>query len=330
MRRAKTLRNIRLGIENLLLHKLRSLLTTLGVVFGVGSVVAMLSVGEGASKEALEQIRKLGSNNIIISAIKAVEEEASAGRRGPSMAIYGLTYEDHRRISETYDSIRKTAPVKLVRKEGRLGRRSLELRVVGTTQEWFELVQRPIIAYLALGAQKKAGNIDADAQLAPILGAAFLDGLKDIWEGLIAGARSMMSVGVATAAAGIIVGVVTSTGLVGRFVQLIDVVSFGNVTIMLVLTAVTSMILGMGLPTTANYILMATLTAPVIVELGGNAGLIFPLIAAHLFHGTLSIPAGKSQREQRLNCIVKGLQYFLLNARRQILTFTGILSNSIS
>lgn len=146
MRRAKTLRNIRLGIENLLLHKLRSLLTTLGVVFGVGSVVAMLSVGEGASKEALEQIRKLGSNNIIVSAIKAVEEEASTGRGGPSMAMYGLTYEDHRRISETYDSIRKTAPVKLVRKEGRLGRRSLELRVVGTTQEWFELVQRPIIA----------------------------------------------------------------------------------------------------------------------------------------------------------------------------------------
>ena len=111
------------------------------------------------------------------------------------------------------------------------------------------IVQRPIIAYLALGAHKKAGNIDADARLGPILGAALLDGLKDIWEGLIAGARSMMSVGVATAAAGIIVGVVTSTGLVGRFVQLIDTISFGNVNIMLVLTAVTSMILGMGLPT---------------------------------------------------------------------------------
>jgi len=142
---AKLLRNIRLGIENLLLHKLRSFLTTLGVVFGVGSVVAMLSVGEGASKEALEQIRKLGSNNIIISAIKSVDDASSSTVR-TIMGIYGLTYEDHIRISETFDAIEKTAPVKLIRKEGRLGRRTLELRVVGTTAEWFDLVQRPIIA----------------------------------------------------------------------------------------------------------------------------------------------------------------------------------------
>ena len=74
------MRNIWLGIENLLLHKLRSFLTMLGVVFGVGSVVAMLSVGEGASKEALERIRMLGSNNIIIDSIKAVEEEATRFR----------------------------------------------------------------------------------------------------------------------------------------------------------------------------------------------------------------------------------------------------------
>ncbi|MHC4195835.1 MAG: ABC transporter permease, partial [Planctomycetota bacterium] len=73
MRQNRFVRNILLGIENLLLHKLRSFLTMLGVVFGVASVVAMLSVGEGASKEALEQIRKLGSNNIIISSIKSVD-----------------------------------------------------------------------------------------------------------------------------------------------------------------------------------------------------------------------------------------------------------------
>ncbi len=145
MRRAKVIRNIRLGVENLLLHKLRSLLTTLGVVFGVGSVVAMLSVGEGASKEALEQIRKLGSNNIIISAIKPVEDASTSNVRS-MMGIYGLTYEDHLRISETYDAIQKTAPVKLVRKEGRLGTRAWELRIVGTTPEWFDLVHRPIIA----------------------------------------------------------------------------------------------------------------------------------------------------------------------------------------
>ena len=98
MRQTKILRNILLGIENLLLHKMRSFLTMLGVVFGVGSVVAMLSVGEGASKEALEQIRKLGSNNIIISSVKSAEEEATSTTHS-HMSIYGLTYEDHIRVA---------------------------------------------------------------------------------------------------------------------------------------------------------------------------------------------------------------------------------------
>ncbi|UCB51267.1 MAG: ABC transporter permease, partial [Deltaproteobacteria bacterium] len=117
----------------------------LGVVFGVGSVVAMLAVGEGASKEALEQIRKLGSNNIIITAVKSVEEETT-GTTGSFMSVYGLTYADHLRMSETMKTIRKTVPVKLVRKEGFLKARILELRVVGTTPVWFDLVERPIIA----------------------------------------------------------------------------------------------------------------------------------------------------------------------------------------
>ncbi len=145
MRQTKIFRNIWLGIENVLMHKLRSFLTMLGVVFGVGSVVAMLSVGEGASKEALEQIRKLGSNNIIISAIKSAEEEATTTQHS-HMSIYGLTYEDQVRIAESFSNIKKTAPVKLMRKESRLRERSMELRVVSTTPEWFELVPREVIA----------------------------------------------------------------------------------------------------------------------------------------------------------------------------------------
>src|SRR3990172_264555 len=106
VRQTKIFRNVALGIENLLLHKLRSFLTMLGVVFGVGSVVAMLSVGEGASKEALEQIRKLGSNNIIISSVKSAEEEqAQANVMRSRMSVYGLTYEDSRRISEGFNHI---------------------------------------------------------------------------------------------------------------------------------------------------------------------------------------------------------------------------------
>ncbi|MBO6782583.1 MAG: TRAP transporter permease [Alphaproteobacteria bacterium] len=201
------------------------------------------------------------------------------------------------------------------------------------------IIQRPIIAYLALGAHRKAGNLDPDAKLAPILGAAFLDGLKDIWEGLIAGARNMMSVGVATAAAGIIVGVVTSTGLVSRFTQLIGTVSGGSITIMLILTAVTSMILGMGLPTTANYILMATLTAPVIVTLGADAGLVFPLIAAHLFvfyFGILAddtppvgLAAYAGAAIAQSDPIKTGIQGFTYDMRTAILPFVFIFNTEL-
>lgn len=139
------IRNILLGIENLLLHKLRSFLTIIGVVFGVGSVVSMLSIGEGASKEALMRIKKLGSNNIIITAEKSIEEE-EATKTTTFLSIYGLTYDDHARLEETFDTIEKTVPVKLIRKTGYIRNRSLELRVVGTTPTWFELVKRDIIA----------------------------------------------------------------------------------------------------------------------------------------------------------------------------------------
>ncbi len=139
------MREIRLGIKNLLLHKLRSFLTMLGVVFGVSSVIAMLAVGEGASKEALDRIRKLGSRNIIISSKKSLEEVSSTNQR-IFMSVYGLLYEDEKRISESFQTVERTVPVKIVRKEGRLGPRSMELRIVGTTPSWFELVKRPLLA----------------------------------------------------------------------------------------------------------------------------------------------------------------------------------------
>jgi putative ABC transport system permease protein len=145
MRQAKIARNIWLGIENLLLHKLRSFLTMLGVVFGVGSVVAMLSVGEGASQEALAQIRKLGSNNIIVSSVKPADDAAANTQRS-MMSVFGLTYEDYTRVAESFGTIRRVAAVKLTRKETRLRERSMELRVVGTSAEWFKLVPRAVLA----------------------------------------------------------------------------------------------------------------------------------------------------------------------------------------
>jgi len=153
MRQLRMARNIALGIKNLLLHKLRSVLTMLGVVFGVGSVVAMLSVGEGASKEALERIRLLGSNNIIINSMKPVEEETGSGGRMLRMSVYGLLYEDETRIRETFPAVSSTVPVKLLRKEGRLYDQTMELRMVATTADWFDLVQRPLIAGRKLTAR---------------------------------------------------------------------------------------------------------------------------------------------------------------------------------
>ncbi len=149
MKSVRLVRNVRLGVKNLLLHKLRSSLTMLGVVFGVGSVIAMLAVGEGASKEALEEIRKLGSRNIIISAMKPVEEEQAQNVQ-IQMSVYGLLYDDEQRISQTLPMVRQTVPAKTVRKEGRLKQRTLELRVVGTTPAWFDLVQRTVLAGRAL------------------------------------------------------------------------------------------------------------------------------------------------------------------------------------
>lgn len=198
------------------------------------------------------------------------------------------------------------------------------------------LIQRPVIAYLAFGAKRKAGSLDPNTAVSSVLWSAFVDGTKDIWEGLVAGARNMISVGVATASAGIIVGVVTITGLVGRFVNVINVISFGNVYLMLILTALTSMILGMGLPTTANYIIMATLTAPVIVKLGGDAGLIFPLIAAHLFvfyFGILAddtppvgLAAYAAAAIARSDPIRTGIQGFTYDMRTAILPFVFLFN----
>jgi len=113
-------------------------------------------------------------------------------------------------------------------------------------------------------------------------GHALRNALEIVWNALVAGGKSMMGIGVAVAAAGIIVGVVTM-GLGGIITEVIDVISGGNFLAILVITAIASLILGMGLPTTATYIVLASLTANVIVALGAKAGVVFPLIAAHLF-----------------------------------------------
>ena len=131
------------------------------------------------------------------------------------------------------------------------------------------LTQRPLLSMLRKDGSHEHGT--------------FMDGVIDLLEGLIAGARNMIGIGIATAAAGIIVGAVSQTGVGLVLADLVELLSMGNLLLMLLLTAFLSLILGMGLPTTANYIVVSSLLAPVVVALGQQNGLIVPLIAVHLF-----------------------------------------------
>ncbi len=130
------------------------------------------------------------------------------------------------------------------------------------------ITQRPLFAFF-----RGAGDLAAEGRR----------GWDEMIDGLITGARNMIGIGIATATAGIIVGAVSQTGVGLVLAELVEVLSFGNIMLILIWTAVLSLILGMGLPTTANYIVVSSLLAPVIVQLGQDAGLIVPLIAVHLF-----------------------------------------------
>jgi TRAP transporter 4TM/12TM fusion protein len=130
------------------------------------------------------------------------------------------------------------------------------------------VTQRPLFAFF-----RKVGDVGSE------LGAGF----QDLLDGLVAGARNMIGIGIATATAGIIVGAVSQTGVGSALAEVVEVLSGGNILAILFLTAFLSLILGMGLPTTANYIVVSALLAPVIVTLGQQNGLIVPLIAVHLF-----------------------------------------------
>ena len=112
---------------------------------------------------------------------------------------------------------------------------------------------------------------------------AWRGGATEVVRGLNDGARNMIGIGVATATAGVIVGAITLTGLGLRMTEFVEFVSQGNVIAMLFFIAFVCLVLGLGVPTTANYVLVATLMAPVVVELGAQSGLIIPLIGVHLF-----------------------------------------------
>jgi TRAP transporter 4TM/12TM fusion protein len=170
------------------------------------------------------------------------------------------------------------------------------------------------------------------------LGPAFKKSVADIFSALAAGGRNMVSVALATAAAGIIVGVV-ALGLGQLITQIIDTLSGGNIFLMLIITAIASLVIGMGLPTTATYIVMASLTAPAIVTIGGLQGFIVPLMSAHLFcfyFGILAddtppvgLAAYAAAAIAKSPPIPTGLQGFMYDIRTAILPFMFIFNSDL-
>jgi TRAP transporter 4TM/12TM fusion protein len=161
----------------------------------------------------------------------------------------------------------------------------------------------------------------------------------DLTDGLALGARNMIGIGVATATAGIVVGTITLTGLGLMMTELVEFISGGNVILMLILVAAISLVLGMGIPTTANYILVATLMAPVVVDLGAQAGLAIPLIAVHLFvfyfgiMADITPPVGlaafAAAAISKEDPIATGFQGAFYSLRTAILPFVFIFNPSI-
>ena len=186
------------------------------------------------------------------------------------------------------------------------------------------LTQRPLMAWFRSEAN---------------LNRSFLRGFFEFSDGLVAGARNMIGIGVATAAAGIIVGTVTLTGIGLVMTEFVEFISGGNLVLILIFTAIISLILGMGLPTTANYIVVSTLMAPVIVTLGAQNGLIVPLIAVHMFvfyFGILAddtppvgLAAFAAAAIAKSDPIKTGIQGFTYDIRTAILPFLFIFNTEL-
>lgn len=168
---------------------------------------------------------------------------------------------------------------------------------------------------------------------------SFKEGVTDLLEALVSGARNMIGIGVATAAAGTVVGVVTLTGIGLVMTDFVEFISGGNIILMLLFTAIISLVLGMGLPTTANYIVVSTLMAPVIVTLGAAHGLIIPLIAVHLFvfyFGILAddtppvgLAAFAAAAIAKSDPIRTGIQGFTYDIRTAILPFMFVFNTQL-
>ncbi|MES9965016.1 MAG: DUF3394 domain-containing protein, partial [Candidatus Sedimenticola sp. 20ELBAFRAG] len=168
---------------------------------------------------------------------------------------------------------------------------------------------------------------------------SIMQGINDCIDGLVHGARNMIGIGVATAAAGIVVGTITLTGIGQVMIEFVEFISGGNLMLALIFTALICIILGMGLPTTANYIVVSSLMAPVVVALAATNGMIVPLIAVHMFvfyFGILAddtppvgLAAFAAAAIAKSDPIKTGIQGFTYDIRTAILPFLFIFNTQL-
>ena len=180
-----------------------------------------------------------------------------------------------------------------------------------------------------------AAVIDARRQ-GKSVASGLVAGCRTTFDAMVSGAKSMAGVTAAVGAAGIIVGAVSSTGLNNAMLSVIEAISQGNFYLLLPLVAVVCLILGMGLPTTANYIVVASLMATVLVELGNASGLVVPLIAVHLYvlyFGIMAdstppvcLAAFAASAISGANPMRTGVQAFLYDIRTAILPIVFIFN----
>lgn len=130
-------RTVALGFRNVLAHKLRSGLTALGIIFGVASVISMLAIGEGASQEVQAQIRRLGSQNIILRSIKPVQKPDEEASRN-MMKEYGLKYTDYERLVTTLPAVKISVPIKSRREDLRVGPRKVTVNMAASVPEFIK------------------------------------------------------------------------------------------------------------------------------------------------------------------------------------------------
>jgi putative ABC transport system permease protein len=160
---ARHLRIIQLGIKSLLLHKMRSVLTMLGIIFGVCSVIAMLAIGEGASHEAQEAIKKLGSANIILRSVKPAEAAQSQTSQRSFVSEFGLTYADATRLRATIPGIARTLPMRILRDSVRFNEFNVESQIIGTLPLYAEMSGLEVLRgrFLSDSDEQRRNNVCA-------------------------------------------------------------------------------------------------------------------------------------------------------------------------